>query len=146
MVSTKAGSPVSHRFIWKGLFTHCIITNRVFSSDNFTTRDRLCHADFVRRKRVADYSLSNPGAPIIQGNEIFKAQLGRFSDRSYVPQTRTPAVILTTTFFHALAFFSGLFFTLRFINDYETYAFTGSYYLPVYFQVLGNSATGAGVR
>ncbi|KLO19180.1 MFS general substrate transporter [Schizopora paradoxa] len=43
-------------------------------------------------------------------------------------KTRTPAVILTTTFFHALAFFSG------------------SYYLPVYFQVLGNSATGAGVR
>ncbi|KAJ7741549.1 major facilitator superfamily domain-containing protein [Mycena maculata] len=43
-------------------------------------------------------------------------------------QTRTTGVILVTTFFHALCFFSG------------------AYYLPLYFQVLGSSATGAGVR
>ncbi|KAJ7709772.1 MFS general substrate transporter [Mycena rosella] len=43
-------------------------------------------------------------------------------------QTRTTAVILICTFFHAIAFFSG------------------AYYLPLYFQVLGSSATGAGVR
>jgi len=43
-------------------------------------------------------------------------------------QTRTTAIILITTFFHALAFFAG------------------AYYLPLYFQVLGSSATGAGVR
>ncbi|KAJ7343348.1 major facilitator superfamily domain-containing protein [Mycena albidolilacea] len=43
-------------------------------------------------------------------------------------QTRTTAILLITTFFHALAFFGG------------------AYYLPLYFQVLGSSATGAGVR
>ncbi|KAF8892484.1 MFS amino acid permease [Infundibulicybe gibba] len=43
-------------------------------------------------------------------------------------QTRTTGLILLTTFFHAVAFFSG------------------AYYLPLYFQILGSSATGAGVR
>ncbi|PIL23975.1 MFS general substrate transporter [Ganoderma sinense ZZ0214-1] len=43
-------------------------------------------------------------------------------------KTRTTGLILITVFFHAFGFFSG------------------SYYLPVYFQVLGSSATGAGVR
>ncbi|KAF7798263.1 hypothetical protein EIP86_009480 [Pleurotus ostreatoroseus] len=43
-------------------------------------------------------------------------------------QAIIPAVILITNFMHALAFFSA------------------SYYLPVYFQVLGLSATNAGVR
>ncbi|KZS91047.1 MFS general substrate transporter [Sistotremastrum niveocremeum HHB9708] len=43
-------------------------------------------------------------------------------------KTRTTAVILTTVFLHAVVFFAG------------------SYYLPLYFQVLGSSATGAGVR
>ncbi|SJL00547.1 related to multidrug resistance proteins [Armillaria ostoyae] len=42
--------------------------------------------------------------------------------------TRTTAVILVSTFLHALSFF------------------VGAYYLPVYFQILGSSATGAGVR
>ncbi|TFK30129.1 MFS general substrate transporter [Coprinopsis marcescibilis] len=43
-------------------------------------------------------------------------------------QTRTTTIILVTTLFHALAFFSGAF------------------YLPLYFQVLGASATMAGVE
>ncbi|KAM5535182.1 hypothetical protein V8D89_011118 [Ganoderma adspersum] len=43
-------------------------------------------------------------------------------------KTRTTGLILITVFFHAFGFFAG------------------SYYLPVYFQVLGSSATGAGVR
>jgi EmrB/QacA subfamily drug resistance transporter len=43
-------------------------------------------------------------------------------------KTRTTAILLITTFFHALAFFSG------------------AYYLPLYFQVLGASATRAGVQ
>ncbi|KAF7305038.1 MFS domain-containing protein [Mycena kentingensis (nom. inval.)] len=43
-------------------------------------------------------------------------------------KTRTTSIILVTTLMHALAFFSG------------------AYYLPLYFQVLGASATGAGVR
>ncbi|KAI1795901.1 MFS amino acid permease [Ganoderma leucocontextum] len=43
-------------------------------------------------------------------------------------KTRTTALLLITVFFHAFGFFAG------------------SYYLPVYFQVLGSSATGAGVR
>ncbi|KAI0082659.1 MFS general substrate transporter [Panus rudis PR-1116 ss-1] len=43
-------------------------------------------------------------------------------------RVRTTAFILISTFFHALAFFAG------------------AYYLPVYFQVLGSSATGAGVK
>ncbi|KAF7338188.1 MFS general substrate transporter [Mycena venus] len=47
---------------------------------------------------------------------------------SGVNETRTTAIILIQTFFHALAFFGG------------------AYYLPLYFQVLGSSATGAGVR
>ncbi|OCH95564.1 MFS general substrate transporter [Obba rivulosa] len=43
-------------------------------------------------------------------------------------KTRTTAFILVSVFFHGVAFFCG------------------AYYLPVYFQVLGSSATGAGVR
>ncbi|KAH0583751.1 hypothetical protein J132_00776 [Termitomyces sp. J132] len=43
-------------------------------------------------------------------------------------QTRTTGIILITTFFHAVAFFSG------------------AYYLPVYYQVLGASATRAGIE
>jgi len=43
-------------------------------------------------------------------------------------KTRTTAVLLIVTFFHAIAFLGG------------------AYYLPLYFQVLGSSATGAGVR
>lgn len=43
-------------------------------------------------------------------------------------QTRTTAILLVSVFLHAIAFFAS------------------SYYLPLYFQVLGNSATGAGVR
>ncbi|KAI0647025.1 MFS amino acid permease [Trametes meyenii] len=43
-------------------------------------------------------------------------------------KTRTTALILISTFLHAFGFFAG------------------AYYLPVYFQVLGSSATMAGVR
>ncbi|KIY72091.1 MFS general substrate transporter [Cylindrobasidium torrendii FP15055 ss-10] len=43
-------------------------------------------------------------------------------------RTRTTALILTFSFLHALAFF------------------VGAFYLPVYFQIRGSSATGAGVR
>lgn len=43
-------------------------------------------------------------------------------------QTRTTAILLIVTFLHALAFFSG------------------AYYLPLYFQVLGASATRSGVE
>ncbi|KAI0336510.1 MFS amino acid permease [Cubamyces sp. BRFM 1775] len=43
-------------------------------------------------------------------------------------KTRTTAILLISTFLHAFAFFAG------------------AYYLPVYFQVLGSSATMAGVR
>ncbi|KAN0112081.1 MFS amino acid permease [Russula decolorans] len=43
-------------------------------------------------------------------------------------KTRTTGIILVTCFIHALTFFGGAF------------------YLPLYFQVLGSSATGAGVR
>jgi len=43
-------------------------------------------------------------------------------------KTRTTAFILISVFLHGIAFFCG------------------AYYLPVYFQVLGSSATGAGVR
>jgi membrane-bound ClpP family serine protease len=42
--------------------------------------------------------------------------------------TRTTAILLITSFFHAMAFFGA------------------AYYLPMYFQVLGSSAIGAGVR
>ncbi|KAH9998106.1 MFS general substrate transporter [Russula compacta] len=43
-------------------------------------------------------------------------------------KTRTTGIVLITCFLHAVAFFGG------------------AYYLPLYFQVLGSSATGAGVR
>jgi hypothetical protein len=43
-------------------------------------------------------------------------------------KTRTTGIILITCFLHAATFFAG------------------AYYLPLYYQVLGSSATGAGVR
>lgn len=43
-------------------------------------------------------------------------------------QTRTTSILLITTLLHALAFFSGAF------------------YLPLYYQILGASATRAGVE
>ncbi|KAJ7494229.1 MFS general substrate transporter [Mycena galericulata] len=59
-------------------------------------------------------------------NEVFTKRSPIIPPRLF--RTRTTAVILVTTFLHALGFF------------------TGAYYLPLYFQVLGASATGAGVR
>ncbi|KAF5389816.1 hypothetical protein D9757_003708 [Collybiopsis confluens] len=43
-------------------------------------------------------------------------------------KTRTTGIILVSTFLHAISFF------------------TGAYYLPVYYQILGASATGSGVK
>jgi len=43
-------------------------------------------------------------------------------------QTRTTAIILITNFLHGVVFF------------------TGAFYLPLYYQVLGASATKAGVE
>ncbi|OSD00959.1 MFS general substrate transporter [Trametes coccinea BRFM310] len=59
-------------------------------------------------------------------NEILTSRSAILAPRLF--KAHVPAVILITTFLHALAFFSA------------------SYYLPEYFQVLGKSATGAGVR
>ncbi|KAI0093668.1 MFS general substrate transporter [Irpex rosettiformis] len=59
-------------------------------------------------------------------NEIFTTRSAIVPPRLF--KTRTTSFILISVFFHALAFFAGAF------------------YLPVYFQVLGSSATGAGVK
>ncbi|RDX56815.1 MFS amino acid permease [Lentinus brumalis] len=59
-------------------------------------------------------------------NELFTKRSPIIPPRLF--KTRTTGLILISTFLHALAFFSG------------------TYYLPVYFQVLGSSATNAGVR
>ncbi|CDO78114.1 hypothetical protein BN946_scf184611.g6 [Trametes cinnabarina] len=59
-------------------------------------------------------------------NEISTTRAPILAPRLF--KAHTPAVILVTTFLHAVAFFSA------------------SYYLPEYFQVLGYSATGAGTR
>ncbi|RPD66097.1 MFS amino acid permease [Lentinus tigrinus ALCF2SS1-7] len=59
-------------------------------------------------------------------NELFTKRSPIVPPRLF--KTRTTAVILISTFLHALGFFAG------------------TYYLPVYFQVLGSSATNAGVR
>jgi hypothetical protein len=45
-----------------------------------------------------------------------------------VQQTRTTTLLLLSVFIHAIAFFEA------------------SFYLPLFFQVLGSSAIGAGVR
>ncbi|KAI9064407.1 MFS amino acid permease [Trametes sanguinea] len=59
-------------------------------------------------------------------NELFTKRSPILPPRLF--KTRTTALILVSTFLHAFGFFGG------------------SYYLPVYFQVLGSSATMAGVR
>ncbi|KIJ16695.1 hypothetical protein PAXINDRAFT_168194, partial [Paxillus involutus ATCC 200175] len=59
-------------------------------------------------------------------NEIFTTRSAILPARLF--KTRTTGIILITTFFHAIVFFAA------------------SYYLPLYYQVLGASATGAGVR
>ncbi|KIK79861.1 hypothetical protein PAXRUDRAFT_16097 [Paxillus rubicundulus Ve08.2h10] len=59
-------------------------------------------------------------------NEIFTNRSAILPARLF--KTRTTGIILITTFLHAVVFFSA------------------SYYLPLYYQVLGASATGAGVR
>ncbi|KAJ7632749.1 MFS general substrate transporter [Roridomyces roridus] len=59
-------------------------------------------------------------------NETFTTRSPIIPPRLF--RTRTTAMILISTFLHGIAFFSG------------------AYYLPLYFQVLGSSATGAGVR
>jgi EmrB/QacA subfamily drug resistance transporter len=58
-------------------------------------------------------------------NELFTNRSPILPPRLF--KTRTTAIILITTFFHGLVFFAGAF------------------YLPLYFQVLGASATMAGV-
>lgn len=59
-------------------------------------------------------------------NESFTSRSPIIPPRLF--HTRTTAIILITTFSHAVAFFSG------------------AYYLPLYFQVMGASATMAGVE
>ncbi|GLB34845.1 putative membrane transporter [Lyophyllum shimeji] len=59
-------------------------------------------------------------------NELFTKRSPIVPPRLF--QTRTTGLLLITTFFHAVAFFAGAF------------------YLPLYFQVLGASATKAGVQ
>lgn len=59
-------------------------------------------------------------------NECFTSRSPIVPPRLF--HTRTTGIILITTFFHAAAFFSG------------------AYYLPLYFQVMGASATKAGVE
>ncbi|KAH9951233.1 major facilitator superfamily domain-containing protein [Amylocystis lapponica] len=74
-------------------------------------------------------------APIVVGvcllvaaaiNEVYTSRSPIIPPRLF--KVRTTALILITVFLHALAFFGG------------------AYYLPVYFQVLGSSATMSGVR
>ncbi|KAF4614997.1 hypothetical protein D9613_002702 [Agrocybe pediades] len=59
-------------------------------------------------------------------NELFTKRSPIIPPRLF--KTRTTSIILISSFLHALAFFSG------------------AYYLPLYFQVLGASATSAGVQ
>lgn len=59
-------------------------------------------------------------------NEILTSRSPIIPPRLF--KTRTTGIILITCFFHAVTFFSG------------------AYYLPLYYQVLGSSATGAGIR
>ncbi|KAF8342225.1 major facilitator superfamily domain-containing protein [Cantharellus anzutake] len=59
-------------------------------------------------------------------NEVFTSREPILPPRLF--RTRTPTIILASTFAHALSFFSV------------------SYYLPLYFQVLGSSALMSGVR
>ncbi|KIJ07370.1 hypothetical protein PAXINDRAFT_102988 [Paxillus involutus ATCC 200175] len=59
-------------------------------------------------------------------NEIFTTRSAILPARLF--KTRTTGIILITAFLHAIVFFAA------------------TYYLPLYYQVLGASATGAGVR
>lgn len=59
-------------------------------------------------------------------NEIFTKRSPIIPPRLF--KTRTTGFILVAAFFHGVTFFSG------------------SYYLPMYYQVLGASATGSGIR
>ncbi|KAI0064575.1 MFS general substrate transporter [Artomyces pyxidatus] len=59
-------------------------------------------------------------------NEVYTSRSPIIPPRLF--RTRTTAIILITNLFHAVTFFGG------------------AYYLPLYFQVLGSSATGAGVK
>ncbi|KAI6036042.1 hypothetical protein PISMIDRAFT_118400 [Pisolithus microcarpus 441] len=59
-------------------------------------------------------------------NEVFTTRSAIVPARLF--KTRTTAILLLSAFLHAITFFSA------------------SYYLPLYYQVLGASATGAGIR
>lgn len=81
------------------------------------------------------WSTAQTIAPLVVGivllilatvNEIFTTRSPIVPPRLF--KVRTTAFILVSTFIHAVGFFGG------------------AYYLPVYFQVLGSSATGAGVK
>jgi len=59
-------------------------------------------------------------------NEVYTSRSPIIPPRLF--KTRTTAIILVSNLLHAMTFFAG------------------AYYLPLYFQVLGSSATGAGVK
>ena len=62
-------------------------------------------------------------------------------------QTRTTAIVLITCFLHAVTFFAGKLHHLNLSESIcDSFILTGAYYLPLYYQVLGASATGAGVK
>ena len=60
-------------------------------------------------------------------------------------QTRTTAIILITCFLHSLTYFPGkLQSNLRNLFC-DMLTLSGVYYLPLYFQVLGSSASNAAI-
>ena len=103
---------------------------RVFTAVHRSTRNRGCLSYCRFSERVVHQAVPHCPPTSIQGSDCY-ASLSVSTEQlivTYFRQTRTTAVILISTFLHALGFFAG------------------TYYLPVYFQVIGSSATIAGVR
>ena len=98
---------------------------RVFETNNRLVDSRCRRSGGWRNQRNLYQPIPHCPASVIQGTNLFSV----FNDvLIHCSQTRTTAVLLIITFFHAVSFFAAAF------------------YLPVYFQVLGASATRAGVE
>ncbi|KAG1832111.1 MFS general substrate transporter [Suillus variegatus] len=77
-------------------------------------------------------------------NEIYTKRSPIIPPRLF--KTRTTGLILVSVVFHAVVFFTGMCAYLSWVLVTIHIVIPGSYYLPMYYQVLGASATSSGIK
>ncbi len=119
---------------------------RVLAGDNFSAGNRRFATRRCGLLGELYNSVSYHPASTLQSKCIYTAIMFRKAQLVFL-QTRTTAATLVTVFIHGFAFFGGEYKSNNYILSQSwSHRIPANYYLPVYFQVLGASATRAGIE